>query len=201
MPNGVETECFVHRACMASPRRLLFVGQWLPAKGIRYLVDAFAALSRHSEVELVCVGTRVHSDVVVNSFPPTVRQRVTVVPDVGRTELHQLLSDSVVFVFPSLSEGFSKALLEAMAAGLPIVATPAGAAVDILVDGHNALVVPFADSSAIVSAVQRLWTDGQLRERLGDAARTTATSYSLDATTARFLATVSAVAERCLPAT
>jgi glycosyltransferase involved in cell wall biosynthesis len=194
MPNGVEAECFVERESRASARRLLFVGQWLPGKGIRYLVDAFAALASEFDVELACVGTRAPTETVLASFPEAVRTRVTVVPDVDRSELCRQLSRADLFVFPSLSEGFSLALLEAMAAGLPIVATPAGAATDILIDGCNALVVPLADADAIVSAVRRIVGDARLREQLGRAARATAANYTFEASAARLLATVSAVA-------
>ena len=62
-------------------------------------------------------------------------------------------------MFPSLSEGFSNALLEAMAASLPIVATPAGAAGDLLRDGVNAAVVPPCDSAALVAGVDALLGD------------------------------------------
>jgi glycosyltransferase involved in cell wall biosynthesis len=192
--NGVKPECFVEREQRAAARRLLFVGQWLPGKGIRYLVDAFVTLADEHEVELACVGTRADAETVLASFPPAVRTRVTVFPDVDRGELHRQLSSADLFVFPSLSEGFSSALLEAMAAELPIVATPAGAATDILTDGCNALIVPLADADAIVSAVRRLVGDARLREQLGRAARATATNYTFEAATARFLATVSSVA-------
>ena len=196
MVNGVEPECFVARKYNASPRRILFIGQWLPAKGTRYLVDAFVALTRSTDVTLACVGTRVASDAVLASFPEAVRGRIAVMPDVTRAELHEQLRQADLFVFPSLSEGFSFALLEAMAAALPVVATPAGAALDILVDGSNALLVPIADVPSIVGAVQRLLTDTPLRERLGRAAQGTARRYTLDVSAAKFTTAISAIVDR-----
>lgn len=194
--NGVEPECFVDRDYTSSPKRILFIGQWLAAKGTRYLVDAFIELAAATDIELACVGTRAPSETVLASFPPHVRTRVTVIPDVDRGELQDQLSKADLFVFPSLSEGFSFALLEAMAAGLPIIATPAGAAVDILIDGSNALVVPFADAISIVAAVQRFCTDGPLRERLGTAARGAAARCMFASTAADFNAVLSGVANR-----
>jgi len=58
-----------------------------------------------------------------------------------------------------------------MAAGLPIVATRAGAAADLLEDGSNALVVDYADASALALALDRLLADAVLRQRLGEAAQ------------------------------
>ena len=95
------------------------------------------------------------------------RARVRVVPSVDREGLYDALRAADVFVFPSLSEGFSKALLEAMAAGLPIVTTPVGAAVDLLQDGRNALLVPAADAAAAAAAVRRYLEDEETARRHG----------------------------------
>ena len=73
MMNGVEDACFVHRSQRAPARRLLFVGQWLPAKGIRYLVEAMSILSETEDLELACVGTRVPAEIVLASFPSALR--------------------------------------------------------------------------------------------------------------------------------
>ena len=123
-----------------------------------------------------------------------------VLPTVQRSQLHDELSKADLFVFPSLSEGFSFALLEAMAAGLPIVTTPAGAAVDMLSHGHNAMVVPFSDTTALVTAVRQALGDPGLRERLGRAARTTAMRYTSQAANVQFLTRVLAVVSRKSPA-
>src|SRR5262245_32358877 len=89
LPNGVERDLFrdgrIH-ATRAS--RLLFIGQWLRAKGIRHLVKAFESLSsRHPAIELTCVGTGAGSDAVRGDFAPSVRGRVRVLPRVNRDEL------------------------------------------------------------------------------------------------------------------
>ena len=180
LPNGVEAESFVERAARAPGQELLFVGQWLPIKGIDYLVAAFAALAASTRARLTCVGTGASADTVLAAFPEALRPRVRVVPSVDRQGLYDALRAADVFVFPSLSEGFSKALLEAMAAGLPIVATAVGAGVDTLRDGANALVVPPADAGAVATAVGRYLGDVDLATRHGGAARATAAHYRLD---------------------
>jgi glycosyltransferase involved in cell wall biosynthesis len=179
--NGVEPECFLPRRHHDVARRLLFVGQWLPAKGIRYLVDAFTSLAALGDVELACVGTGTAADDVLAMFPAAVRPRVSVFAHVDRLELYEQLARADLFVFPSLSEGFSCALLEAMAASMPVVATRVGAAVDLLDDGRNGVLVPGADSSAIVAAVTRLAGDVRTRTVLGEAARRTASGYTSEA--------------------
>lgn len=179
VPNGVERELFrEERIYAARASRLLFTGQWLRGKGTRYLVSAFESLAtRHPAIELTCVGTGADTETVRRDFRLSVRDRVRVRPHVNREELAEELNRADIFMFPSLSEGFSGALLEAMAAALPIVATPAGAAADMLRHDENALLVPTADADALFEAIETLIDRSDIRRRLGGAARTTAAEY------------------------
>ena len=179
--NGIEPEAFVDRVPRAAVHELLFVGQWLPAKGIRYLVQAFADLAAGQDVRLTCLGTGAPADVVISAFPEAVRDRVRVVPSAGREQIYEALQAADLFVFPSLSEGFSKALLEAMAASLPVVTTAVGAAADILRDGHHGLFVRPADAASLAAAVTRYLRDPAMAARHGAAARVAAEAYRLDA--------------------
>jgi glycosyltransferase involved in cell wall biosynthesis len=183
VPNGVERDLFrAGRIYAARATRLLFTGQWLRAKGIRYLVNAFESLaSRHPAIELTCVGTGAGGDAVRRDFAASIRGRVRVLPRVNREELADELNRADIFVFPSLSEGFSGALLEAMASALPVVATAAGAAADMLRHGENALVVPTADAPALIDSIDMLIDHAVLRQQLGGAAHATAAGYEWDA--------------------
>jgi glycosyltransferase involved in cell wall biosynthesis len=195
--NGVEPECFLPRRHNTVARRLLFVGQWLPAKGVSYLVEAFTSLAALGDVELACVGTGTSADDVLAAFPAAVRSRVSVFPRVDRHELYEQLERADMFVFPSLSEGFSCALLEAMAASMPVVATRVGAAVDLLDDGRNGVLVPSADASALVAAVARLAGDVRTRTVMGEAARRTASGFTSEAAGTGFaIKTLDVVARR-----
>ena len=124
--HGVRDEFFVETAARDRPlRTLLFVAQWLPMKGIDALATAFTALARrHDALRLVCAGTLMTAERVLSSFPEDVRTRVSVLPRVDQSRLAGLYRDADGFVFPSSYEGFGLALVEAMAAGLPIVTTP-----------------------------------------------------------------------------
>jgi glycosyltransferase involved in cell wall biosynthesis len=81
------------------------------------------------------------------------------------------------FVLPSLQEGMPLALLEAMAAGLPVIATSVGDVPQAVHDGNTGLLVPPADPDALATALNRIITDAALRQRLGPAARTRALDY------------------------
>jgi glycosyltransferase involved in cell wall biosynthesis len=147
-------------------------------KGVTYLRDAASELLRlHPQISLECVGTLVDAEIVLADFPADLRGRVRVRPRVDQPDLPQIYSDADVFIFPSLYEGFGRALLEAMAARLPIVTTTVGIAGDTLSDGDSGLVVPTHDASAIVAAVERLIADAALRARLGATAQAIARTY------------------------
>lgn len=159
-------------------KRLLFVGQWLSMKGTRDLADAFARLHQlYPDLELVCAGTMASEETVRQSFLPEIGERVKVLPRVSKSKLRELHRESDLFVFPTLSEGFSLALIEAMASGLPIVTTPVGASVDILQDRESVVFCPPHDSEAIMNAVSELINDRVRRAELGRSAQRAAEKY------------------------
>jgi glycosyltransferase involved in cell wall biosynthesis len=98
-------------------------------------------------------------------------------PRVTREKLIQLHSAADIFVFPTLFEGSSLALLEVMASALPIVTTPVGAAPDILQDQTSALLVAARDSDLLAAAVRRFVENAEMRAALGLNARAAADAY------------------------
>jgi glycosyltransferase involved in cell wall biosynthesis len=132
---------------------------------------------RHPDLELTCAGTLTAAADVLAGFPEDVRRRVRVLPRVDRDELATLYARADAFVFPSSYEGFGVALLEAMAARLPIVSTPVGVALDALRDNESALIISKRDPEALAAAVERLVADAGLRQRLGDGAYRMAETY------------------------
>lgn len=178
-------------------RTLLFVGQWLPMKGVRYLREAATGLLRESpSLRLLCAGTLNAEEVVKAAFPSDVQDRVAALPRVDRDSLASLYREADVFVFPSLYEGFGMAIVEAMASRLPIVCTPVGVAADALCHDENALIVPRRDSNSIAVAVRRLLSDPILAARLGNAAGEAARSYTGDVVMQQTLDAIMAVAGR-----
>lgn len=104
-----------------------------------------------------------------------------------RSDVGGLLGVSDIFVLPSHQEGFSNALLEAMAAAVPAVATAVGGNVDAVADGETGLLVQPKDAEALAAAILQLAQDPPLRRRLGQAARLRAQRhFSLDACVARY---------------
>jgi glycosyltransferase involved in cell wall biosynthesis len=104
-----------------------------------------------------------------------------------RSDVGRLLAASDLFVLPSHQEGFSNALLEAMAASLPAIATAVGGNIDAVHDNDSGLLVDAKDPESLAPAILRLAKDAALRRRLGDAARShVAQRFSLDACVERY---------------
>ncbi len=168
LANAAAEHFFLPRTYRQRASLLLFVGQWLPMKGTRYLVETFTALQReYPDLQLCCAGTMASETDVLADFPADIREHVSVFPRVTENELLALHREADLFVFPSLSEGFSLALAEAMASGLPIVATTVGAAPDLLRHNESALLIPPHAGGLLTYAISRLLQDHSLRARLG----------------------------------
>ncbi|MGH9726818.1 MAG: glycosyltransferase, partial [Candidatus Acidiferrales bacterium] len=98
-----------------------------------------------------------------------------------RSDTAELLACADLFVFPSLAEGLPNAVLEAAAAGLPIVATTVGGIPEIIENGVNGILIPPGDSQALADASVRLLTDRELSGQFGRAAQATIqTNFGFD---------------------
>lgn len=180
LAHGVPDEFFAATRTPRPVRHLLFVGQWLPMKGTRYLREAMTAILRENpSMRLTCAGTLQPEQRVMTEFPVDVRERLAVFPRVDQSTLARLYLEADVFVFPSLYEGFSRAILEAMASRLAIVCTPVGVAADALKHEESALFVAKRSGPAIADAVRRLRDDPALATALASAAGEKARDYTL----------------------
>ena len=101
---------------------------------------------------------------------------------IDHAAVQELLARTDIFVLPSRSEGMPMSILEAHSYGIPVVATPVGAIVDVVRHEQNGLLVPVNDLQALVRALRRLLEDGELRRALGaQAARDHSARYTLQA--------------------
>jgi glycosyltransferase involved in cell wall biosynthesis len=89
----------------------------------------------------------------------------------GITNLREYLSAADIFVLPSRSEGFSNAIVEAMAASLPVVATDVGGNAEAVQDGVSGLIVPSEDTKALAVAITRLLSDPSMAREMGAAGK------------------------------
>jgi glycosyltransferase involved in cell wall biosynthesis len=86
-----------------------------------------------------------------------------------------------IFVLPSLNEGMGRVLVEAMSAGLPIVASRVGGIPDLVKHGENGLLVPPANTGALERAISDLLSDKAKRKRMGENGKRMCRPYSIEA--------------------
>jgi glycosyltransferase involved in cell wall biosynthesis len=144
--------------------RILWLGNWSWMKGPGTLIATFAALcGKDPETELTLLGTGVDASTVVSQFPPELRPRLTVNPGVQHSKVLAEMRNHDLLLATSRFEGFGTAVIEAMAAGLPVVASSVGGASDHITDGLSGYLVRPGDVDGFVRAVQGLLTQSSVR--------------------------------------
>lgn len=191
IPNGVDIDRFVQRPPRQGQERptITFVGRLDRYKGVDFLLEAFKrVIARNSNARLLIIGTGPDETLLKDK---AVRLHLEEnIQFLGKREdVFSLLLDSDIFVLPTLSEGMSNVLLEAMACGLPVVTTSVGGNCDLISNGHNGILVPPGDLDALGEALMEILHDAALAQQLGDEARRTVEKhYSLGSITDSYLA-------------
>ncbi len=165
--------------------RIGMVGRLAPWKGQHVFLDAFAEAFRKGPERSVIVGAPLFGE---DAYQARLRRSVEVLGLDGRVvftgfseDVWSVLADLDVLVHASvIPEPFGQVIVEAMAAGLPIIATNAGGPAEIIRDGVDGLLYPPGDSAALAARLRTLAGDAALRARLGAAARETARSFTPD---------------------
>jgi len=188
VPNGVDPRDFeVARPEVNGLGRYVFAAARLAEqKGLDVLLHAFTAAPLDGR-RLVIAGDgpeRASLERLAGTLG--LDERVTFLGAVGRSQLASVLRGSDVFAFPSRREPFGIALLEAMAAEVPAVATRAGGIPEFARDGENALLVPPDDAAGLASALVRLVREPELCARLVRGGRATTSLLDWDRLTPRY---------------
>lgn len=171
LPNGVDTQRFTPGHKRDELFRALFVGQITLRKGVQYLLEAWHRLGLR-EAELILLGP-----VKPDAFALLKRYAGLNVKVLGFVaDVVAAYQQASAFVFPSIDEGSALVTYEAMACGLPVIATwNAGSVVR---DGKEGLIVPIRDVEALMQCILRLYEDKELRGEMGLHARRRAEEYS-----------------------
>lgn len=98
---------------------------------------------------------------------------------VNRSDVHTYLGRSDVFVLPSRFEGLGNVVLEAMAAGVPVIASAVDGLCELVTDGENGVLVPPGDADALSDAIARAYADPEAFEQLGQAGRQFVTAFDI----------------------
>lgn len=173
VPNGIDLKRFAAIARLGARDRLLVgtIGHLAPIKGHEDFIRAASLIAaKRADVDFVIAGddespakdTRTQLERLIRELG--LSQRVHLAGRVDETS--RLLSDLDLFVSASRSEGFGLAIIEAMASGVPVVATRSAGAREIIEDGETGRLVPIGDAHALAEAILCLLDDREERERL-----------------------------------
>jgi L-malate glycosyltransferase len=150
--------------------RVIYVGRLQPVKGVRVLVEAWPQVRASTGARLLLVGD--------GPLRPELERRAAElgisdsVEFTGRSNsVPQLLQSADIYVQPSEQEGLPNSVLEAMSAGLPIVATNVGGNVDLVDDGVNGFLVPPSDPLALAAGILKLAGHADMRFEMGRISR------------------------------
>jgi len=178
---------------------ILCVANWLRHKGIHHLVEAFARLPAGSAT-LHLVGDigadpRYTADITRRLTRSGLRDALVIHGSIPPDAVDALYKSADVFALPAENETYGMAYVEAMAAGLPIVAWMSGNVPYLVRDGKQGLLVPAGDVDGLTAALHALITNQELRRRLGDnAGRRAKTFPTWEESAAIFFGTIRDVA-------
>ncbi len=172
VPNGVDADYFSADGSQKTPYpTVIYVGRLVEQKDPLTLVDGFRQTLGHvPDARLTIVGNghlRPELEEYVRSH--SLESRITLLP--GTSDILPLLRQSWVFAMPSAWEGSPNALIEAMATGLPVVATRVGGIPDLVEHGTTGLMCEAGDSRCFAENLTRVLLDESVRRSMGDKGR------------------------------
>ena len=164
-------------------RLVVSIGNIRPAKGYEYLIEAACEVAQTDpDTHFVVVGHQ--KKALFDQLQAQIAQS-PIKPNIHflgfREDVGNILKQADIFLLPSVSEGFSISTVEAMMAGVPVIATRSGGPEEILENEQTGLLIPPADASAIVAALKRM-TDTELMGKITtNAGQVALARFSLDA--------------------
>lgn len=165
---------------------ILNVGRLVPQKGQTYLLEAFSKIKDKSW-RLVLLGNGPLLDALQKQAIELGIQDSVSFPGAVKN-VDEWLARASIFAFPSISEGFPNALVEAMGAGLPCVSFDCDAGpAELINNGENGFLLPVKDINALSDTLEELASDPELRKKLGANAELSAQRFSIDIISTKYL--------------
>ncbi|MGA0888550.1 MAG: glycosyltransferase family 4 protein [bacterium] len=167
---GVDTKVFTKRLKLPEKPKFICVGSLTVRKGHQYLFQAFHRVKEaEPDAELICVGDiRPDFHLEIEKWRGTFKHY----QGICHAELAKILSNSSAFVLASVEEGFARVLSEAMAAGLPILATYETGATTVVNNGTQGIIFKSRDVDSIFDAIMRMIREPETNLTMGHAAYT-----------------------------
>lgn len=167
-PLGVDVKSF----CPSPEKKhfkfvVLYVGRMELLKGVHYLLQAFAEL-RLPNAELWLVGA---SSPEILPFFRRYEGFFRYIGEIPHSKLPQIYQQAFIFVLPSIQEGFGLVILEAMACGIPVIATHSTGAPDVIRDGVDGFIIPPCNVEALKEHIEWAYNHRNQLEEMGENAR------------------------------
>lgn len=187
VPNGVNTDKFRPPKKRETSPNVIFVGRIDKQKGLEYLVEAISKLVVDiPDVRVRCIGPTSFYGDAESEYSISLQKLVSehelkdnfiFTRKVDEQELLEYYRRSSLFVLPSVSEGMPLVILEAMACGLPVIATDVSGVRDVL-DDKVGRIIPKRDSAALATEMRTILSDSSLAGRMSKNARRRAESFN-----------------------
>lgn len=142
-----------------------------PIKNIETLIEAFAKIhSKFSDFKLFIIGSGLTGQKLrVMSYELRVPDRVVFTGQLSQGELKNIMKDCYAFALPSLSEGFGRVFIEAMALGKPVIGSNVGGVPEIIRDGENGFLIEPKDASMLAEKLEYLLSNPETAKKMGEA--------------------------------
>jgi glycosyltransferase involved in cell wall biosynthesis len=171
IPNGVDLDLYKTGPYENASPRLLSAGRIVHQKGLDLALRALAGL-KEMDWEWRIAGDGPQLDFLkLLAQELSIADRVTFIGWQSREQLIQQYQYANLFLFPSRHEGMPNAVLEAMASGLPVIASRIAGSEELVVNGETGLLFPSEDVNALRAALKQLLADSSLRQNMGIASR------------------------------
>ncbi len=189
--NGVDVDKFRPDAALRSKDEFIITigaSRITHRKGIDYLIRAIKKVSRqHPNVRLKLMGdgnAREEFEELVKQLD--LQNNVEFLGRIPREKTPAYYQEAGLFVLPSLNEGMSNAMLEALASGLPLVATDTGGTKELVADGKNGFVVKMKDPDDLAEKIEKIMDDEDLQKSMAEASRQLAENISWEQVAKRY---------------
>lgn len=186
---GIDLSFFAGQPFVTDSRTVVFVGRQIENKGVRYLIESAVLLQkRNVDFKMVIIGDGPQLDgnrSLCQSLG--LEGRVEFLGALENKHIVRHLVSARCLVLPSLCEGAPMVIMEAMACGLPVVASRVGGIPDMISDGENGYLVEPKDISMLADKIEKLIGDQSLACRLGKNGRRRAKNYDLGAQTTKLI--------------
>jgi glycosyltransferase involved in cell wall biosynthesis len=160
--------------------KILCISRLTRRKGINYLIEAIGKMvEKYPNLSLQIVGEGdAKEELEKQAQGANLSPKIEFMGGIAHEKTPEIYNSADVFVLPSLNEGMSNTMLEALASGLPIITTDTGGSKELVQDGENGFIVKMKDSADIAEKIEKLMVAPELAQIMGEASRRRALEMS-----------------------